>query len=179
MISPHPVTERCITLVGMAGAGKSTLGHLLAEALGWAHLDTDRLMEAHYGRDLAELLEDLGPEGFTRAEENAVAALRLKRVVISTGGSVVYGPRARKRLGELGPVVFLRISRQTFLERLGPPEERGFVVRPGCTLEDVFDERQPLYEKTADFSLDTDRETPEKSLKRILGWLEDHPTEET
>lgn len=88
----------CISLIGMAGAGKSTLGRMLSERMGWAHLDTDNLIEATYGMPLQQVLDGLGLEQFLRAEETVVATLMVRRTVVSTGGSVVYGPRTLKRI---------------------------------------------------------------------------------
>jgi shikimate kinase len=164
--------DPCISLIGMAGAGKSTLGRRLAARLGWAHMDTDRLVEAHWGAGLQELLDERGPEGFLAAEEAALAGLSVKRCVVSTGGSVVYSRRIVSRLKSLGPVVFLRIDLDTFLRRVGPAADRGFVVRTGCRgLEDVYAERQPLYEAAADSSVDTGRLGLDESVTAILAGL--------
>jgi shikimate kinase len=161
--------DPCISLVGMAGAGKSTLGRRLADRLGWAHMDTDRLVEAHWGQGLQELLDERGPEEFLAAEEAAVAGLSVKRCVVSTGGSVVYSRRIVSRLKSLGPVVYLRIDLETFLRRVGPAADRGFVVRTGCAgLEDVYAERQPLYEAAADVTVDTGRRNVDASVEVIL-----------
>ncbi len=99
--------RRCLSLIGMAGAGKSTLGALLARRLDWAHLDTDRLLESYYGLPLQQLLDSVGLETFLQLEEHQVGSLGAQRVVISTGGSVVYSRRAVDRLRMRGPVVFL------------------------------------------------------------------------
>lgn len=165
----------CLSLIGMAGAGKSTLGRLLAEKLGWAHLDTDRLIEAYYGLPLQELLDGLGRPAFMRAEETLVSMLGVRRAVISTGGSVIYGPAAVERLKLLGPVVFLKIGLPTFLRRVGDAGQRGLAIAPGLTREDLFLERQPLYQAAADFTLNTDANDRQASLKRLLAWLGEEP----
>jgi len=155
----------------MAGAGKSTLGRLLAEKLGWAHLDTDRLIEAYYGLNLQDILDGLGLPAFLKAEETLVSMLGVRRVVISTGGSVVYGPAAVERLKLLGPVVFLQIGLPTFLKRVGNAGNRGLAIAPGLTKEDLFRERQPLYEAAADFTLPTDSPDRSAALERLHAWL--------
>lgn len=167
--------QGCLSLIGMAGAGKSTLGRLVAEKLGWAHLDTDRLLEAYYGLPLQELLDGLGLEQFLRAENMLVSMLGVRRAVISTGGSVVYGTEAVARLRLLGPVVFLEIGLEDFLRRVGSGDNRGLAIAPGCTREQLFAERQPLYRAAADFSLRTDKNTRKESLERLLAWLEEPP----
>lgn len=161
----------CVSLIGMAGAGKSTLGRLLAERLGWAHLDTDRLIEAYYGLPLQELLDGLGLTAFLKAEETLVSMLGLRRTVISTGGSVVYGPVAMERLKLLGPVIHLEISLPTFLVRVGDAGNRGLAMAPGLTREDLYLERQPLYQAAADFTLSTDTTDRMAGVERLLAWL--------
>lgn len=160
--------EGCVSLVGMAGAGKSTLATLLARRLGWACLDTDRLIEAMAGAGLAELLARRGLQGFLRLEEDVVAGLSVKRCVVATGGSVIYGPRAVARLKESGPVVHLTIDLATFLARVGDPGKRAFVVPPGLTLPDVYAERQPLYAAAADVTVTSCGVTPEACVEQIL-----------
>jgi len=165
----------CLSLIGMAGAGKSTLGRLLAEKLGWAHLDTDRLIEAYYGLPLQGLLDGLGRSAFMQAEETLVSMLGVRRAVISTGGSVIYGPAAVQRLKLLGPMVFLEISLPTFLARVGDAGDRGLAIAPGLSHADLFRERQPLYQASADFTLNTDTSDSLANLTRLLAWLAQEP----
>lgn len=161
----------CVSLIGMAGAGKSTLGRMLAERLDWAHLDTDNLIEATYGQPLQQVLDGLGLAEFLRAEETVVATLMVRRTVVSTGGSVVYGPRAVERLKLLGPVVFLEVGLETFLQRVGGGEGRGLAVAPGKSFADVFHERQPLYRAAADFTLRTDEGDRKQTLERLFALI--------
>ncbi len=160
--------ERCLVLVGMAGAGKSTLGAVLARKLGWPQLDTDRLIEATCGKNLQDIVDEKGVEEFLRIEEDVVAGLCVRRCVISTGGSVVYGPRAVAKLRESGPIVFLHIGLDVFLSRVGDASGRGFARAPGKTMEDVFAERQPLYRNAAELTVDTCAACPEDCAALIL-----------
>ncbi len=162
--------EPCVSLVGMAGAGKSTLGRMVAAMLGFAHMDTDRLIEATWGMPLQALLDAKGLTEFLRIEEDVVSRLWLKRCVISTGGSVVYGPRAVERLRCCGPVVFLRIDLATFLARVGAAEDRGFARPGGKSLAEVFAERQPLYAAISDHQTATDGMSPEDCARDIVSW---------
>lgn len=165
-------SEDCsVILIGMAGAGKSTLAPLLAEKLGWEHIDTDAVIESYYGRPLQDIVDHLGVSEFRKAEEYILSSLGVMRMVISTGGSVVYGPKAMERLKELGPVIFLRISSETCLKRIGGGENRGLAIAPGQTLEGLYAERIPLYEQYADFTVDTDRCTPEECVGQVSRWL--------
>lgn len=161
----------CVSLIGIAGAGKSTLAPLLARSLSWPHMDTDRLLEAYMAAPLQEIYDKTGREGFMTLEEQTVASLAASRMVLSTGGSVVYSPKAVARLRLLGPVIWLRIALPTFLGRVGRADDRGFVRRSGLELPDVYAERQPLYAQASDFAVDTDRATPEECVRAMMGWL--------
>ncbi|HBE94497.1 MAG TPA: shikimate kinase [Desulfovibrio sp.] len=165
--------RRCLSLVGMAGAGKSTLGRLLAGRLGWAHLDTDKLLEAYYGLPLQQLLDRVGLAAFLELEEHQVGALGVQRTVVSTGGSVVYSRRAVERLRLLGPVVFLEIGLPAFLDRVGRGEDRGLARAPGKSFEQLYLERQPLYLAAADFTVRTDEQDPEACARQILDWFQE------
>ncbi|SDB51153.1 shikimate kinase [Desulfonatronum thiosulfatophilum] len=167
-----PKTVPCVSLIGMAGAGKSTLGRALAERLGWALVDTDRLMEAHWGGSLQALLDRFGLENFLRAEEDVVAKLWLWRTVVATGGSVIYGPSAVRRLRELGPVVYLRVTVGTVCERVRDAQGRGLARRPGQSLEELYAEREPLYREAADLILEMDDCSVDMALERLCPWLE-------
>ena len=162
----------CISLVGMAGAGKSTLGPLLARRLGWAFVDTDRLMEAYWGQPLQAIYDSVGHAKFLEMESYQIRTLGLSRTVVATGGSVVYDPKAVDRLRLLGRVVFLRVGLDTFLQRVGDAKGRALARPEGKSMEDVFNERQPLYEAAADITVDTDRQPPEDCLRRVLGSLD-------
>ncbi|WP_051822704.1 homoserine kinase [Desulfonatronum thiodismutans] len=168
-----PRTVPCLSLIGMAGAGKSTLGRALAQDLGWALVDTDRLMEAHWGAPLQALLDQFGLEDFLRAEEDVVAKLWLWRTVVATGGSVVYGPRAVGRLRELGPVVYLRVGVGTICDRVRDARGRGLARRPEQTLEQLYAEREPLYRSAADLTLDMDDCSIDTALERLRPGLLD------
>jgi shikimate kinase len=161
----------CLTLIGMAAAGKSMIGRALAGLLGWLHVDTDRLLEAHFGTCLQDVRERLGLEGFLLAEEQLTSELFLNRCVISTGGSVVYGERAMARLRTLGPVVLLDTELEVIEQRLSDYSTRGLVIRSGQSIRDLFEERRPLYRKYADHVVPTGGGTPEEIARRIIDLL--------
>ncbi len=171
-ISRSPVREPCVTLVGMAGTGKSTVGLALARELGWAHLDTDRLLEAYFGAPLQMIFDQLGLADFLLAEERLVSQLNVSRCVISTGGSVIYGPSAVERLKELGPVVMLTAGLGTVRSRLEDASGRGLAIAPGQSLEALYAERQPLYEAAAVLVVDTGESSAEDCVRAITRWLE-------
>ncbi len=162
------VVEPCITLVGMAGAGKSTLGQTLADRLGWGQLDTDRYLESYYAMPLQGIMDTYGLEEFLRIEGQLVSELNLTRTVISTGGSVIYSKGGMAQLKKLGSVVLLDIDESTFLDRVGKAEGRGLAISPGKTMRDLYNERQPLYRAAADIVVRTDRNTPDLCVDQIL-----------
>ncbi len=163
--------EASITLIGMAGAGKSTVGRELAATLRLGHVDTDRVIESYFGADLESIFRKLGRDRFLKAEESLVAGLFARHCVISTGGSVIYGPQAIDRLKELGPLVFLRTRLETVENRLAQCGGRGLAIAPGQSFADLYAERQPLYTQAADFTVDTDDRTPDAVTGAIIDWL--------
>ncbi|WP_243360441.1 homoserine kinase [Fundidesulfovibrio terrae] len=163
--------EQCVSLIGIAGAGKSTLGKALAERLGWAHLDTDRLIEATWGQPLQSIMDERGLKGFLAVEEAVVSTLGVKRTVVSTGGSVVYSRACVERLKSLGPVIHLRIELDTFLDRVQGATGRAFVRPDGRSLADVYAEREPLYLEACDFHVSTDAAGLDECVETCAGKL--------
>ena len=143
----------CISLIGMAGAGKSAVGHALAAELGWAHVDTDFLIESTYGAHLQAVTDTLSKEDFLDVEARIVSAVRVQRAVLSTGGSVVYRPETMRYLTSLGPVVFLDVPLPLILERISRKPDRGLAIGPGQTVEDLFLEREALYRHWATLTI--------------------------
>lgn len=146
-----------ITLIGMPGAGKSTLGVVLAKKIGYRFVDTDLLLQEGTGQLLSEIIEERGTEGFVEIENRTIAGLRCERHVIATGGSAVYGEAAMANLKSLGRVVFIDIGMGELRKRLHQDLlGRGVVIRKGSTLQDLYDERRPLYQRYADITIHTD-----------------------
>ena len=143
-----------VVLIGMPGAGKSTVGVVLAKMLGWRFVDSDLVIQEKYGKLLHELIEERGVEGFWRLENDVNASLEGGRQVIATGGSAVYGGEAMAHLRAIGTVVYLRLSCEELRIRLGDLNERGVTLRPGQTLESLYAERSPLYEKYAHLTVE-------------------------
>lgn len=156
-----------IVLIGMPGAGKSTVGVVLAKRRGCRFLDSDLLIQEKYDALLHELIAEHGTDGFLKMEEEVNASIDVRRTVIATGGSVVYGKAAMEHLREIGTVVYLKLSCETIKDRLGDLSERGVTLRKGQTLEDLYRERIPLYEKYADVTIDCEK----KSIREIAAEL--------
>lgn len=143
-----------ITLIGMPGVGKSTVGVVLAKVLGYRFMDSDLEIQEQTGKLLYELIDEYGDEGFLGIENRINAGLKVENSVIATGGSAVYGKEAMEHLREISTVVYLRIPYESLKERLGDLQKRGVVLKPGQTLRDLMEIRSPLYEKYAHLIVD-------------------------
>ncbi len=139
-----------VILIGMPASGKSTLGVLLAKKLGLRFIDSDLLIQETEGRLLHDIIEERGIDGFLEVENRVNASITDTAAIISTGGSAVYCAEAMEHLRTLGKVVYLKISLETMLSRLGDYVHRGVVLPDGYTLEDMYNERSVLYERYAD-----------------------------
>ena len=146
-----------ITLIGMPGAGKSTVGIVLAKVLGYDFVDTDLLIQKEENRLLWQIMRDEGIEGFNRIEERVNSTVTAEHSVISPGGSVVYSDRSMKHLRDISTVIYLKVNCQTLARRLGDLKKRGVVLKPGQTLQDLYKERIPLYEKYAHLTVDVSK----------------------
>ena len=161
-----------IILVGMPSCGKSTLGRMLAKELGYDFLDTDEVIIRLNGCPLRDILDARGVDGFIRVEEEAVCTVQAQNSVIATGGSVVYSEKAMAHLKAMGKVVYLNLTFEEMDRRLGDLHARGVAIAPGSTLQDLYDERTPLYEKYADITVDiVNGNSVRQSLKNLLNQL--------
>ena len=156
-----------IILIGMPSCGKSTLGVLLAKRLGYRFIDSDLLIQETEGRLLHEIISECGNEGFLDVEERVNASITDEKAVIATGGSVIYGESAMKNLKSLGKVVYLKVPYDEMCRRLGDYSHRGVVIKKGSTLADMYAEREPLYEKYADLTVDVCNAQLSDSLEKI------------
>ena len=160
-----------IILIGMAGAGKSTLGVLLAKALGMDFLDSDIVIQKTDGRKLQEILDQDGMDAFLKIEEDVLASINVENTVIATGGSAAYSQRAMTHLKQNGAAVYLDVPFCELQKRLTNIKTRGIAIRPGKTLEDVFRERLVLYDRYADITVDCVNMTVEENVEKIISAL--------
>ena len=152
----------------MPGAGKSTVGVVLAKVLGYDFIDSDLLIQKEEGRLLWQIIETAGGDGFNAIEERVNSQIEAEKAVISTGGSVIYGPKAMEHLRNISTVVYLKVNCSTLRRRLGDLTKRGVVLKEGQTLNELFEERTPLYEKYAHVTINVSRKTVRQTVEAIV-----------
>ncbi len=146
-----------IILIGMPGAGKSTVGVVLAKKLGYDFLDSDLLIQKVTGKRLQELITERGFDGFNILENEINQTIQVSKYVIATGGSAVYGAEAMEHFQKIGKIVYLKLSFDAVQKRLGNLSDRGVSMKVNQTLRDLYQERMPLYEKYADITIDCEQ----------------------
>lgn len=177
-----------IVMIGMPASGKSAIGRNVAKALGMRQIDGDTLIEEHEGMTLQQIIAAHGNEYFTALEEEILSTVKLDNIVLSPGGSVCYYEKVMQHLSEIAEVVYLQVSYKELLRRIKKaykkrhPENpdatmdeiiaaRGIVIQPGMTFRDLYNERTPLYEKYAGFTINTSDYSKEESTQHLLSLL--------
>ena len=139
-----------LVLIGMPASGKSSVGVILAKLIGYDFIDTDILIQRSEKKRLAEIIRDVGVDGFLEVEARVNGSVEADHCVIATGGSAVYSEEAMRHLKKIGHIMYLKVDYETIRKRLGNIKQRGVALREGQTLRDLYDERVVLYEKYAD-----------------------------
>ena len=160
-----------IVLIGMPGVGKSTVGVILAKIMGLRFIDSDLSIQEREGRLLKDIIEEEGVDRFIEIEGEVLSSLNAERSVIATGGSAIYSGAAMEKLKETSTVVYLKLSLDSLKDRLHDIKGRGVVLRDGQTLDDLYKERVPLYERYADITVTEDGLTPEGTVEAITAKL--------
>ncbi len=160
-----------IILIGMPGCGKSTVGVLLAKMLGYDFIDSDLLIQRTAEKRLYKIIAEDGNEAFLKLENEVNGSLCPKDTVIATGGSVVFCPEAMTHLKSIGQVVYIKLPLSEIEKRMDNFSTRGILCQDGQSLREIFKEREPLYKKYADLTVDADglglKETAEKIIYTI------------
>lgn len=156
-----------IVLVGMPGAGKSTVGVILAKVMGMNFIDSDLLIQEQEGMLLKDIIKREGQEEYINIENQVNKDISVNNTVIATGGSVVYCPEAMEHFREISKVVYIKLSFDTINKRVGNIKRRGVVLRDGQTLFDLYQERTPLYEKYAHIVVNSEGLGIEELMERI------------
>lgn len=161
-----------VILIGMPGAGKSTVGVVLAKRLGYQFLDSDLLIQEKTGKLLSQLIDEHGDEGFIHLENEINQSILVNRTVIATGGSAVYGQEAMEHFKKIGTVIYLQVPLDEIEKRVGSLKDRGVVSNGKSNFQEIFADRVSLYEKYADIII-SDWDVPiRETVSKILGCKE-------
>lgn len=157
-----------VTLIGMPGCGKSTIGVVLAKVLGYQFVDTDLLIQERENRLLCDIIAQDGYTYFSKVEDEVNASVTGRRKVIAPGGSVCYADRAMEHLRGISTVVYLRLPYEEIENRLGNLKRRGVLLKENQTLLDLYKERCPLYESYAHITIDAEEMGIEELMDVIV-----------
>jgi len=161
-----------IVLIGMPGAGKSTVGVILAKMTARDFVDTDVLIQLKTGRPLQEIVDRDGYMALRRIEEDVLVALSCRNHVIATGGSAAYSSPAMEHLGRDGVIVFLEADVEVLCSRIRDLDTRGLAKRPDQSFDDLFEERTGLYRRYADFTVNCSRLSQEDTCREIIRMID-------
>lgn len=157
-----------IVLIGMPGAGKSTIGVLLAKTMLKSFVDTDLLIQSVYSKGLSEIIREKGVEAFLEIENDVICENDFENSVVATGGSAVFGEKAMEKLKKDALTVYLKVDVSELEKRINNIHTRGIAMKEGETLSEIFSEREELYKKYADFILDSTNLTAEECVDEIV-----------
>lgn len=158
---------RNIVLIGMPGAGKSTIGVLLAKSLLMDFVDTDLIIQKKCSSSLCDIINTQGIDEFLKIENDVICGEKFENCVIATGGSAVYGKEAMKKLKEQGIAIYLKLTPEELVERIKDIHTRGIAMKEGTTIAELYEERAALYEEYADITIDCNGKTPEQCVDAI------------
>jgi len=164
-----------VLLVGMMGAGKTTVGVELSKRLGWPYFDSDAMVEAHTGQTVPEIFEERGEAAFRAEEARALAEAVTSDgpAVVSVAGGAVLDPDNRRRLADGGMVVWLRAEVETLAKRVGTGKGRPLLSPdPETALRRLYLQRRPIYEEVADVVVDVDHRSAADVAEAILAELD-------
>ena len=162
-----------LALIGMPAVGKSTVGVLLAKQLGYDFLDTDIVIQTKENMSLAQIIKKKGLQGFLDIEAGHLLGLGGQRRVISTGGSVIYREQAMRHLKKIATVIYLHVDLSTLLTRLSDIESRGVAIDPSNSIDSLYKERTPLYDKFCDIKITCGQNQPGQVAADIAAALAD------
>lgn len=145
-----------IVLIGMPGAGKSTIGVLLAKALNYNFIDADLVIQKQNNKKLYEIINEKGIDEFLKIENEIISNINVTETVIATGGSAIYGKEAMEHMKNNGIIIYIKLSCVEIINRISNIKTRGIAMKDGKTIFDIYSERIPLYEKYADIVIDAE-----------------------
>ena len=159
--------NKSITLIGMAGAGKSTIGKQLAKLLDFKFLDGDLIIERRINQSIQNFLDQHGGKEFTKIEEEVLLTINFNKMILATGGSAVLSDTAMKFIRKESEVIFLDVTYENISKRILNLSERGLVREPNQSLQETYDERLSLYRKYADHVVANDGDV-DSCLKQLV-----------
>jgi shikimate kinase len=157
-----------IVIIGMAGVGKSTVGTVLAQALGYDFLDVDDYIFQKEGKRIQEIIDSAGEEAFLQLEKRYMFEIPLRRMVVAPGGSIIYHPDLMDYLGENSILIYLDDSFANIEAKLVGGLDRGIVGLHYRALRQIYEERRPLYFKYADITIDCRGKGQDDIVSEIL-----------
>ena len=162
--------KNSISLIGMAGAGKTSIGKALSIELGYEFLDTDKIIEISYGKS-KDIIDYEGKDRFRAIEEEVLLSTNFDHTLLATGGSAVFSPLAMQHIRDNSDVIYLEVSFENISERVLDFVERGFIKESSQSIEEAYMERLVLYKKYADYSV-TNNGSMEDCIQKILSLLD-------
>ena len=151
----------------MAGAGKSSIGRMLANYLKFDLIDSDQLIETHQNKSLQEVLVENGVQKFKKIEEAAILSVEFNQTVLATGGSAIFSKKAMNHIKSNSSVIYLEVSFEDIMDRVPDFSNRGFIKEADQTMEHAFHERENKYREFADYIV-TNNEGLESCFNKIL-----------
>jgi len=166
-IAPMTTARNNIVLIGMPGAGKSTVGQRLAQRLGLGFTDTDTLIETDQGASLQAIIDHQGHQALRQIEAQLLTHLVCERHVIATGGSAVYSANAMAALQAHGVIVHLYVELAVIAARVHNFDTRGIARAAGQSMAELYAERDALYRQYAEISVDVSQANEEQATAAI------------
>ena len=163
-----------IILIGMPGSGKSSVGVVLAKALGYDFVDVDLLIQQRHGALLQQLLDRNGVDWFLDAEREEICALDCTHTVVAPGGSCISREEAISAMRALGTVVYLELTLEEVEGRIHNLDSRGIALSPGQTLADLYAYRTPLYQRCAHITVPVRHQSLAETVQAVKLALENH-----
>ena len=157
-----------LILVGMPGAGKSTIGLMLAKELAKDFVDTDILIQLREGKTLQDIVHEDGYQALRKIEEDILLSTDFPNHIIATGGSAIYSEAGMNHLKNFGRVIYLDVALDELTRRIHNYETRGIARRPNQTLAELFAERSALYQQYADITVYCGSKNQEDVLQEII-----------
>lgn len=166
------MNHNSIILIGMAGVGKSTIGKLLARNLKFEFVDLDEIIEKNFGYSPTKIIDLYGEEAFSEMERKAAFLLDTKNRVVSPGGSIVYSQYVMQHLKKLSTIIYLSDTFENIEARLKERKELSIIgMKKNKSIKEIFDERQPLYSKYADKTINVSGKNQKEVVKEILDYI--------